>query len=109
MTLNWVRGSLGRGQLHVSQAQPGATDTCCTLNVCCKALWLIAAGTATVPMYLLLARVCCPIRTGAPGITQHPMAVDVLCPAGVLLGAGSFARVYRGRWSGLDVAVKVCR
>lgn len=26
---------------------------------------------------------------------------------GVLLGAGSFARVYRGRWCGLDVAVKV--
>jgi hypothetical protein len=32
--------------------------------------------------------------------------VSVHC-AGVLLGAGSFARVYKGKWSGLDVAVKV--
>ena len=30
-----------------------------------------------------------------------------VCSAGVLLGAGSFGRVYRGRWYGQDVAVKV--
>jgi hypothetical protein len=28
-------------------------------------------------------------------------------PPGVLIGAGSFGRVYKGRWQGRDVAVKV--
>jgi serine/threonine protein kinase len=28
-------------------------------------------------------------------------------PAGELLGAGSFGRVYRGRWNGMEVAMKV--
>ncbi len=35
------------------------------------------------------------------------MLLFLLLAAGVLLGAGSIARVYKGRWSGLDVAVKV--
>lgn len=29
------------------------------------------------------------------------------CYAGPLLGAGSFARVFKASWAGLDVAVKV--
>lgn len=36
-----------------------------------------------------------------------PVSVCLVVCTGVLLGAGSFGRVYRGRWAGLEVAVKV--
>jgi hypothetical protein len=43
----------------------------------------------------------------APALThKHPPSGSVHDP-GVMLGAGSYARVYRAKWAGLDVAVKV--
>ncbi len=47
-------------------------------------------------------------QPSAPAITARPtIHVAAAAYAGVLLGAGSYGRVYKGRWHNTDVAVKV--
>jgi serine/threonine protein kinase len=57
-------------------------------------------------MALLLSIALCGVLSTH---VHTPAAQHLLCnlPAGELLGAGSFGRVYRGRWNGMEVAVKV--
>lgn len=67
--------------------------------------------TAFQPPHQLQLLCMCTAQLPVDSVSRYVLSAtsgiaSVLC-AGVLLGAGSFARVYKGKWSGLDVAVKV--
>jgi hypothetical protein len=61
-----------------------------------------SAHDATVSLTVLR----CALLLDVGSVVDHSPAVRAAA-AGPLLGAGSFARVFKAKWAGLDVAVKV--
>lgn len=47
------------------------------------------------------------VSSATSAFVQQPVGSDCDVEFGAFLGAGSYGRVYRARWAGLDVAVKV--
>jgi len=76
---------------------------------------------SSLPLQTTKYRLGIPSGAGAPGNNWQLMARSTApefgaaaaqhlldhVQLGVLIGAGSFGRVYKGRWQGRDVAVKV--
>ncbi len=67
---------------------------------------LVSSSDSTITLCGLHLKRSCIGRTH-PHASAPVADLTPLCPAGVLLGAGSFGRVYSGTWQGQRVAVKV--